>query len=477
MSSRFALLLRPLVGPLLLVLLVAVGALGWFLQSRGVTPRLLGAYLEGLSDGRIPPVVFVGQRVNALFTWLDRGRSGGALPIVVWAGAVAEPQQEPAISTVLVGTPEQLIGAIQQARPGDVISLLPGTYHFAGGSISVTRPGREDAPITVRAARAGTVFLEFDILEGFHVSAPWWIFENLHIRGVCSNHSDCEHVFHVVGEATHFVARNNTLVDFNAHFKINGEGAQPDNGIVANNTIVNNSVRRTANPVTSIDLVGASNWVIRGNLIRDFIKGEGDRTSYGGFAKGAGSGNRFVGNTVLCEYTLRDVPGRRVGLSLGGGGTNAASCRDERCIVEQERGVLESNLIAYCSDNGIYLNRASQSLVRHNSLIDTAGILLSFSETSADLDGNLVDGPISVRGDGILRDNGNMSTHVGWLYLGRHPVRDLFTDVGMFDLSWRSPPPRREKSGVEVADLCAESRPATPVFGAFENFQACLGKH
>jgi hypothetical protein len=47
----------------------------------------------------------------------------------------------------------------------------------------------------------------------------------------------------------------------------------------------------------------------------------------------------------------------------------------------------------------------------------------------------------------------------------------------MFDLSWRSPPPRREKSGVEVADLCAESRPATPVFGAFENFQACLGKH
>ncbi len=476
MSSRSAPLFRALVGLSFLVVLVVVGALFWLLESRGIAPRTLGPYLERRAEGHNPLIISVGQQLNALLTRLDRGRAPDALPIVLWAGAAATPDQKAAATTVLVGTPEQLVDAIQQARPGDVISLLPGTYLFDSESIPVTQPGRADAPITVRAAQAGTVFLEFNMLEGFHVRAPWWIFENLHIRGVCPEHSSCEHAFHVVGEASHFVARNNTLVDFNAHFKINGEGAQPDNGLIADNTIVNNSVRRTSNPVTSIDLVGASNWVIRGNLIRDFIKGDGDQTSYGGFAKGAGKDNRFIANTVLCEYTLRGVPGRRVGLSLGGGGTNAASCRDGRCIVEQEGGVLESNLIAYCSDDGIYLNRASQSVIRYNSLIDTAGILLHFAETSADLDGNLVDGPVSVRGGGIMRDHGNVFTRVSKLYLGWHPVRSLFEDAGMFDLSWKKSPPLQDKSEVKVADLCASSRPATPRFGAFEDFQACLGK-
>jgi hypothetical protein len=31
----------------------------------------------------------------------------------------------------------------------------------------------------------------------------------------------------VVSKGSHFVARNNTILNFNAHFKINGEGAQP----------------------------------------------------------------------------------------------------------------------------------------------------------------------------------------------------------------------------------------------------------
>ena len=61
--------------------------------------------------------------------------------------------------------------------------------------------------------------------------------------------------------------------------------------------------------------------------------------------------NRFVANTVLCEYTLRAVPDRRVGLSLGGAGPMPPPCRDRRCIVEQG-GVTRVQLIAYCSDDG-----------------------------------------------------------------------------------------------------------------------------
>ncbi len=89
------------------------------------------------------------------------------------------------------------------------------------------------------------------------------------------------------------------------------------------NRIYNTAARRTENPVTPIDLVAASDWTIRGNLVADFVKDGSDRTSYGVFAKGGGSGNLLEGNTVLCEHRLRGAPGRRVGLSFGGGGSGA----------------------------------------------------------------------------------------------------------------------------------------------------------
>jgi len=57
----------------------------------------------------------------------------------------------------------------------------------------------------------------------FNVFARYWTFENLHISGICQEHANCEHSFHIVGKAEHFVAHNNTIVNFNAHFKINAE--------------------------------------------------------------------------------------------------------------------------------------------------------------------------------------------------------------------------------------------------------------
>jgi hypothetical protein len=95
----------------------------------------------------------------------------------------------------------------------------------------------------------------------------------------------------------------------------------PDNGVIESNTLGNTSIRRTGNPVTLIDLVAASHWAIRGNVISDFINGQGNQISYGAFAKGGGSANRFERNVVLCENILKGTSGQRVGLSLGGGGT------------------------------------------------------------------------------------------------------------------------------------------------------------
>lgn len=357
---------------------------------------------------------------------------------------------------------------------GDVITLLPGRYRFSGKYIAVDQPGTRSGGITVSAGRPGTVFLEFDMLEGFLVTAPYWTFENLNIRGVCSDHSNCEHAFHVVAGAAHFSARNNDIADFNAHFKINGAGkAMPDDGLIEGNRLTNIRVRRTANPVTPIDLVAASRWVVRRNLISDFVKGEGDRISYGAFAKGAGAANRFEQNIVLCEHRLRESPGQRIGLSLGGGGTAREVCRDHRCITEQDGGVIQSNLIASCSDDGIYVNRAATSKILHNTLLDTGGIVVRFPEGSADVEGNLVDGNIRSRDGGVLRAADNIETSMTELYLGRHPVRNLYVNASQLNLAWSDEALRRRAAIPGLPDLCGAHRPSSPTYGAFEDFSAC----
>ncbi|MDB5794189.1 MAG: right-handed parallel beta-helix repeat-containing protein [Noviherbaspirillum sp.] len=391
------------------------------------------------------------------------------------AVTTAPPGQPSASRIVLVASQDDVMKALANARPGDVITLLPGTYRFNSRSLDVRQAGTKDKPIMVRAERLDTVFIELNTSEGFAVSAPYWTFENLNIRGVCKQHTYCEHAFHVVGNGSYFTARNNRITDFNAHFKINGVGMDfPDHGLIVGNTIKNESARQTGNAVTPIDLVAASHWRIRNNVISDFVKGGGDGISYGAFAKGAGQDNRFEQNVVLCEDRLRGAPGQRVGLSLGGGGTGKPFCRDKQCITEQDNSVIQSNLIAFCSDDGIYINRSATSSILHNTIIDTGGISVRFAESSADVTGNLVDGVLRTRDGGLMRMHENHETSIARLYLGLHPVRDLFVDAKGLYLKWATEPPRRSHADAVPPDLCGRPRGTSPAYGAFEDFSACI---
>ncbi|MDK6078667.1 right-handed parallel beta-helix repeat-containing protein [Massilia varians] len=377
----------------------------------------------------------------------------------------------------MVASADALRTALARATQGEVITIAPGTYRFAGiAGLNADRQGAPGAPIVVRAEQPGSVRLEFDMVEGFRVSAPHWHFENLEIRGVCQDDSRCEHAFHVFGGASHFVARNNTIGDFNAHFKINGlRGRFPDAGLIESNTLEASRPRRTANPVTPIDLVAASGWTIRANLITDFVKDGGDRISYGAFAKGGGSGNLFERNLVWCERRLRGEPGYRVGLSLGGGGTGKSVCRDRRCITEQDGGILRANLVAGCSDVGIYLNSAADSRIEDNTVIDTAGIDVRFPASSARLEGNLVDGPIRSRDGGLVLEADNQTTPAWQAFAGLHPVRSLFAAPGAGDFRWSGEAPLRVAPTAGTAvDLCGGRRMQPPAYGAFDSFAGCL---
>jgi len=472
--------MRRFLAVLLLLAALAASVLALLLMRAEVPPRRLADHLaRRVEDSNSLPadaVRALARRLDAL----DRGRAPLPLRPVLRIGA--PPPSAPAsaaaalpdASALAVGNEAGLLQALQAVQPGDTITLLPGRYRFAGRAIEITQPGRADARITLRAAQPGTVQLEFALLEGFLVSAPHWSFENLTLRGVCRRHVDCEHAFHVVGRASDFIARHNTISDFNAHFKINGhEGAFPDRGLIEGNTLTNSAARDTDTPVTPIDLVGASGWTIRTNLIADFVKARPHATTYGAFVKGAGRANRFERNVVLCEHGLRGGSGSRVGLSLGGGGSQPSACRDRACITEQEGGVVEGNLVAFCSDAGIDVNRAAASVVRHNTLVDTGGISVRHVQASAEVEGNLVDGTLHGHDGAALHAFDNQSTALLRLYLGSHPQRALFADPAALDFGWRSGVPRRDAAASAPADLCGVTRPAAPAYGAFEDFRAC----
>jgi len=461
---------------------IGIGAAAYVLERIDRPPRELAPYLVHRAEKHRPLIVKSAAFAAGYLERMDRMANVDFRDPTSWVGASETASRTGASDDGLgrhyrIGSIDALVAALNSAQPGDVIELEPGRYRIEGRGLRINRPGRPDAPITVRAERLGSVTLESNAIEAIKISAQNWHFENLIVRGLCDAQSDsyCEHAFHIVGAAQGTVIRNNVIIDFNAQIKINGEeGAFPDYGIVADNTLEDTRPRETANPVTPIDLDAASGWLIARNLISDFVKLGGNGVSYGGFAKAAGQHNSFERNVVLCEHHLQGQPGERVGISLGGGGSGPDIRRDKgRSELEQDNSRVSDNLIAFCSDAGIYLNRSANSQIDHNTLLDTSGIVVRFPESSARLDENIVDGIISIRDGASASSKANLVTSLLGLYLGLHSPRRLYSDPAHLDLTWKDTAPFGPESDSRP-DLCGTKRALHAVVGAFENFAKCL---
>ena len=467
--------LRPLAVLVCLGAGAAVAAVA--LHQVGRTPREWAPYLQRRALRHRPLIVDMADLVAGWLVHADRLAVSEPFKLPASLGASVERSGTmPEGRLRLVSSQQALIDAAATAKPGDVIQLAPGHYRFGGYfSIKFNQPGTAGAPITLRAARLDDAAIESEMVETFNVSAPFWRFENLSMRGVCGDHSNCEHAIHVVGGATDVLIRNNRFQDYNAHIKINGEGGRfPDRGVIEGNTFTDTTPRVTDNPVTPIDLVAASDWHIRTNIIADFVRGNDAHATYGAFVKGAGEGNVIERNLVVCEWKLRGVPGQHVGLSLGGGGTDLFARREEGSSgFEQVGGMIRDNLIASCDDDGIYLNRAARSVIDHNTLLDTSGIDARFVETSATVTANIVDGAVRVRDGASLRAWDNAVPFLLGLFAGWHPQRAAFSDPATLDLRWRTEPDRLVDGDPRI-DLCGGQRAAQSVPGAFDDFSGCL---
>ncbi len=311
-----------------------------------------------------------------------------------------------------VFTTAELLLAIKSAQAGDTIQLMPGVY-IINHNVSVVQKGHSNAPITVRSSQLGLVKIKFNALEGFHVYAPYWVFENLEIHGLCSDHNECEHAFHVVGNAHSLVLRNNKIVDFNAALKVNGLWVKgkivyPDYGLVEKNSFYNTGIRQTNNPVTLLNIDNVSHWVVRSNYIADFSKGLSDHISYGTFMKGNGHNGLYENNLIICEHLLQADRGRRVGLSFGGGGTNKKFCRENNCDREHTNGIIRNNIILNCShDVGIYLNKSKHTKIYNNLIFNSLGIDIQFENSNAVIINNIISGRIRAKDNGAYTEKNN----------------------------------------------------------------------
>lgn len=330
-----------------------------------------------------------------------------AIAICSCVGSVAH------AGVVHVSTPAELTSAISNASPGDEIVLADGTYALTGATCSAV--GTDAAPIVVRAENPLGAKIELDGLEGFKVTGAHWHFEDLDVRGVCANDSDCEHAFHVMGAADGFVLRRSHVADFNAQLKVNASKigdtyVMPNNGLVEYNDVGDTRGRNTSNPVTKLNIDTGNDWIVRGNYLHDAYKMGGDGVSYAAFMKSGGQRGLFERNLVLCSKDT--TGGTRIGLSFGGGGTGAQFCApafdpNTPCSIEHEGGTMRNNIIANCTDVGIYLNRAHDSHILFNTLIATSGVDFRFDTTSGEAVGNLLASVIRTRDGGTMMESGN----------------------------------------------------------------------
>ncbi len=384
----------------------------------------------------------------------------------------------PAFAAVVdVSTPSELAAAIASAEPGDEIVLSDGTYELQA-SPTASANGTSSLPIMVRAENRHGARIRFNTTEGFRVTGHNWIFDGLDVQGTCVVDSDCEHAFHVFGDAQGFVLRNSRIYDFNAQVKVNASQARngvwqiPHGGLIERNELFDTHPRMTSKPVTKLNIDTGDGWVVRDNLIYDFHKLGGDNTSYGAFMKSGGKDGVFERNLVICAHSLT-TGGVRLGLSFGGGGTAPAFCAPAfdstvPCDPEHTGGVMRNNVIATCSDVGIYLNKATDTKVLFNTLIDTLGVDFRFASSSGEAHGNVLSGVVRTREGASLQRGTNLenvttATFNKWYAA---PPRDLRVEGDVSEL-FAGAPARDDVPD----DFCARGRPTSGdiTLGAIEH--------
>lgn len=287
---------------------------------------------------------------------------------------------------ILVDSEAAILAAIEDAHPGDVITLEPGTYSF-DTLIRVQRDGTEEDRVFLRAAALGTVTVYLSHIENFKVHAKYWVFENIIFEGMCSTGAGCEHAFHIVGDADDLIFRNNEVVNFASHVKLNGEFVDgeplkqfPDRTWFIGNFWHNTKYVPNNAPHNVLNLDGGKDHVVRGNIFADYSAPASlPKSASAVYPKASTLGILIEQNLIVCEKQNTEGETTR-GIQLGDGapasicdgdtdGDGLGDCEENG---QNQEGLIRNNIIMNCdnggSSTGIMASSDRESLIAHNTV-------------------------------------------------------------------------------------------------------------
>jgi hypothetical protein len=296
----------------------------------------------------------------------------------------------------------EILAAIANASAGDVITVCPGTFAF-NQLISVTVDGTDAARIFLRAATPGTVTFNLSHLENFKISGKFWIFENITFFGNCNDASACEHAFHIVADADDVIFRNNEVVNFASHVKLNAElvdqgpaKAFPDRTWFIGNFFHNTKYVENDAPHNILNLDGGRDHVVRGNIFADYSAPVSlPKSASAVYPKASTLGMLIEMNLIVCEKARTEGETNR-GIQLGDGAP-ASICDGDvdqdgngDCIEngQNQLATVRNNIVMGCNNGGssagIMVVSDRESWITHNTVYDAEPRRAGFYQGHAD---------------------------------------------------------------------------------------------
>ena len=235
---------------LLVLAVTAAAGSALLLQSLGLTPRALAPYLEQRTSGHNPVITGTGAWLARALMALDRGPvqpfAAGQLTIGAQPAAAAGTGAGGASRLPATGRCAPRSPAPRRATRSSCCRALTASTASSPSSV----PVRHRSASPCARCNPGRVQIEFAMVEGFNGHrAVLDLRKPDHPRRLRAATTIANMPSTWSARASDFIARNNVITDFNAHFKINGSnGRFPDRGLIEGNTLSNATVRDTGQP-------------------------------------------------------------------------------------------------------------------------------------------------------------------------------------------------------------------------------------
>lgn len=290
---------------------------------------------------------------------------------------------------VSVATEATLRTAIQNARPGDVISVS-GSYSFSR-QLWIEAKGTEANPIYIVAANGrGSARLTMSGTdEGINIgnSAKYLVLDGLLFIHAGNN------IVHVQGNASYITLRNLILSDAGTDgdvIKIN----QADHIVVEGCDLARpgRRVDTTENAWQEVvDIVDADYVTIRRNWIHDF-------GNLGGYAKGGAEHTEIVDNVIDGQHADAGDPAWGIG-----GWTDTVISHN--AVYEALNTNFQHNVIAHASYGALGIYDAQGSTVASNLFLNNSGVILQMRAGNGS---DQVNDGVQWRGNRVVDTRGTM---------------------------------------------------------------------